>query len=586
MRRSLVVAMIPLLLVGLGLYARSLAGRAYQAFTGYETPFASEPPPGAPPLAPADSPPAPAFPALSEQVVLVLVDGLGLEPSRRLPFLNELRARGADLRLRIGLPSLSLPGRAVMLSGAWQEVHGQATNQNPRSLRVEHLFQLVRRAGRETALATDPKPQKLFTPYVSHVVLYPEQPETAPFTAYVEAHRKQVAQALELLRTRSAPFTMIELHLTDEAGHTWGGASDEYRQATDLADAAIREMVPLLDLSRTTLVVTADHGHIAVGGHGGPEDPVMTVPLVMAGRGVRPGAAGEATQADTASTLAALLGVPIPSSNQGRPLLDALELTPDQRVALLRATLDARRVFLSRYLGRLRSLDGMTLDVVRADIGETSGAPAQEGELLAALDRVDAALASVKQRRLAMDATVRSRRSLLFAVVPFAVCAVAFVLGPYTRRDLLVSLAAAGTGVALYYALLPALGLSYSLSAVNKDEWMAWFFQKDMALGLGTAALASFLAAFLRARAGGSAWEATASAWLATAVFVYLFVVKVAIVYWRHGVILRWHMPEQYWSFGFYLDVLVVMAVGFAAPFLGALGWLVHRIAARGAPAP
>jgi hypothetical protein len=572
---------LPVVLVGLGLFARSLAARAFQAFTGYETPFASEPPPGAPSVASAAPPPAPAFPALSEQVVLVLVDGLGLEPSRRLPFLNELRARGADLRLRIGLPSLSLPGRAVMLSGAWQEVHGQATNQNPRALRVEHLFQLVRRQGRETALATDAKPQKLFAPHVSDVVLYPDVPETAPFATYVESHRKQVAQALALLRTRRPALAMIELHLTDEAGHSWGGASDEYRQAADLADAAIREMAPLLDLSRSTLVVTADHGHVAVGGHGGPEEPVMSVPFVMAGRGVRAGAAGVAMQADMAPTLAALLGVPIPSSNQGRPLLDALELTADQRVALLRVTLDARRAFLARYAGRLRTLDGLALDVEIADADLMPGASA-ERELHLALDQVDGALASVKQRRLAMDAAVRSRRSLLFAAVPFVACALAVALGPFSRRDLLTALAAAVAGAALYYALLPALGLSYSLTAVNKDEWMAWFFQKDMALGVGTAALAVCLAAFARTRAGGSAWDATASAWLATALFVYLFVIKVAVVYWRYGVILRWHMPEQYWGFGFYLDVLVVMAVGFAAPFLGALGWLAHRVAGRG----
>lgn len=568
--------LLPVVLVGLGLFARSLAARAYQAFTGYETPFASEGVAGAATPAPS----APAVPALSEQVVLVLVDGLGLEPSLRLPFLNELRARGADLKLRIGLPSLSLPGRAVMLSGAWQEVHGQATNQNPRSLRVEHLFQLVRRQGRETALAADAKPQKLFAPHVSTVVLYGDEAETAPFATYVESHHKQVAQALALLRTRRPAFAMIELHLTDEAGHSWGGASEQYRQATDLADAAIREMAPLLDLSRSTLVVTADHGHVAVGGHGGPEEPVMNVPLVMAGRGVRPGAAGEATQADVASTLAALLGVPIPSSNQGRPLLDALELNSDQRVALLRATLEARRAFLVRYMGRLKSLDGLAMDVEPAGLDDPGGTAAREADLLLALDRVDGALASVKQRRLAMDATVRSRRSLLFAVVPFLACAFAVALGPYTRRDLLVALAAAVTGAAFYYSLLPALGLSYSLTAVNKDEWMAWFFQKDMALGVGTAAPAALLAAFARVRAGGSAWDAAASAWLATAVYVYLFVLKVAIVYWRYGVILRWHMPEQYWGFGFYLDVLVVMAVGFAAPFLGALGWLTHRVAA------
>jgi hypothetical protein len=87
-------------------------------------------------------------------------------------------------------------------------------------------------------------------------------------------------------------------------------------------------------------------------------------------------------------------------------------------------------------------------------------------------------------------------------------------------------------------------------------------------------------------RGGGTALAAAASAWLASSIYVYLFVLKVALVTWHHGVVLRWHMPEQYWSFGFYLDVLVVMAVGLAGPFLGSLGWLAHRLGRRPAPTP
>ena len=33
----------------------------------------------------------------------------------------------------------------------------------------------------------------------------------------------------------------------------------------------------------------------------------------------------------------------------------------------------------------------------------------------------------------------------------------------------------------------------------------------------------------------------------------------------RNGVFLRWHMPDQHWGFAFYLDALVLMAVGFGA---------------------
>jgi hypothetical protein len=45
--------------------------------------------------------------AATNQVVLVVVDGLRDDVSRALPVLNGLRARGADLTLRTGQPSLS-----------------------------------------------------------------------------------------------------------------------------------------------------------------------------------------------------------------------------------------------------------------------------------------------------------------------------------------------------------------------------------------------------------------------------------------------------------------------------------------------
>ena len=122
--RRAAVLLIPVLLVMAGLGARRIGARALRAFIHYETPFA------VPPVEARTGPP------LARQVVLVLVDGLGLEGARSLPFLGELRARGADYDCRIGEPSLSLPGRAVMLSGAWQEVNGQPTNYDPRPLRV------------------------------------------------------------------------------------------------------------------------------------------------------------------------------------------------------------------------------------------------------------------------------------------------------------------------------------------------------------------------------------------------------------------------------------------------------------------
>ncbi len=111
--RRAAVLLLPALLVLAGLAARRVGARALRAFIHYETPFAL------PPVEARTGAP------WSRQVVVVLVDGLGLQGARDLRFLGELRARGADYDCRIGEPSLSLPGRAVMLSGAWPEARSE-----------------------------------------------------------------------------------------------------------------------------------------------------------------------------------------------------------------------------------------------------------------------------------------------------------------------------------------------------------------------------------------------------------------------------------------------------------------------------
>src|SRR5262249_33179158 len=153
-------------------------------------------------------------PPLARQVVLVLVDGLGLPTSKTMPLLDELRARGADEDCVVGLPSLSLPGRGVMLSGAWPEVSGQTPNFQPRPRRVARVLSVARREGLMTALAAGDGGLRLFAPAVQRPVEYPEDPETAPFSVYEAALRRQAAASRALLeQVKGQPgFVMLELH--------------------------------------------------------------------------------------------------------------------------------------------------------------------------------------------------------------------------------------------------------------------------------------------------------------------------------------------------------------------------------------
>jgi hypothetical protein len=563
--RRWAVLLLPAALMALGLWARAGAGRAFAAFAGYRSPFRFPPAPQRP------------LPALGERVVLVVLDGLGTEASRRMPFLQELRAGGASFECVSGLPSLSMPARAVLMTGAWPEIHGQTTNYDARPLGVPHIFELARAQGRSTALAAGAKTQALFAPHVVHRAVYEEEPESAPLERYQAALRRELAASSALLRESGPGFAQLDLNLADEAGHGWGSASPEYAGAAAEVDGALRSLAALLDLGRDTLVVTADHGHVVTGGHGGPEPDVMHVPLVLAGRGVRRGTTGTCAQVDVAPTLAVLLGLPLPAASQGAPLLAALDLTDEARREVLANAVAQREAFLRAYA------DGVSVGLVAAGAGG-------EGTLSTRLSALLAEEVRVKEERLARDAPARWRRAALLAALPFAFLAVLLGLRVFSPGEAARAAAFALAGVLAYHLLLPALGLAYSLTAVNKDEWLQRFFVKDMALGLlACAASVSALGAGRRRR-GADLLALCRLAWLCAAMFCTAFVVKIAAVYARSEVFPRWFLPEQYWGMAFYLDSLVVMAVGLFAPALALIAGLlrlipVSRAAVAAAPA-
>jgi hypothetical protein len=145
-------------------------------------------------------------------------------------------------------------------------------------------------------------------------------------------------------RTLARGDDLLILLLTDvdEAGHRFGAASPEYRHAAREVDRQLAGVLASVDLSRDTIVVTADHGHVDRGGHGGLEPEVENVPLILAGAGIQPGAVvSGAGLRDVAPTVAALLGIPAPGHSSGRVLMSALALSPEARAGLSAA--DARR---------------------------------------------------------------------------------------------------------------------------------------------------------------------------------------------------------------------------------------------------
>ena len=289
----------------------------------YRSPLQHNPPQPGPALAQnAES-------ALTQQLVFVLVDALREDTSLDadvMPYLNELRQQAAWATMHSRPPSYSSPGYTVLFTGAWPDVSdGPALNleyENIPTWTQDNLFSAAHRAGLKTAISAFNWFEKLVPQ---------EAVDAGYFTAGEDQHadRQVVDAALPWLQSKDFQFILIHLDQVDYAGHHEGGAGGEgWRAAAHRADQLLVEIASTLDFSQDTLLVISDHGQIDRGGHGGHDPITLLEPFVLVGAGVQPGHYEDLDMVDVAPTLAALLGLNIPASSQGRIRSDLLALSP------------------------------------------------------------------------------------------------------------------------------------------------------------------------------------------------------------------------------------------------------------------
>ena len=265
-----------------------------------------------------------------QRVVLVVLDGLRPDaiPRFALPHLSALASRSAFTLLgRTVQPSVTACAMASLLTGAAPERHG---------LQGER-FHLPRPRG-----SLHPLPRHLAAHGLPSSAFLAAMPLLFSSVARRIAAHLGVTQArctgrgcLDILAAarpalRDQRRGLVLLHFpdADRAGHAHGWMSEPYAAAAWEMDAALGALVRAIDLSDpgTLLVALADHGG---GGtrrdHHDSAHPLdTTIPIFLAGGAVRDGElpAG-ATLLDVPATLCWALGVPVPESYAGRPLLDA-----------------------------------------------------------------------------------------------------------------------------------------------------------------------------------------------------------------------------------------------------------------------
>ncbi len=303
----------------------------------------------------------PHTPRLARRVVLVVIDGLGADEAD-LPFLDELRARGVAAIARVPYPTISRPNYVTILTGVPPADSGVRANRVREPVGVDTVLDRAQAAGLRVATASDfGMLPSLFLRHTSSLAgiawlddgvhIAPPPPITWPVD---EAERASSLAELgpmlaELASGDASLITALVLDV-DRAGHA-DGVGARYRAAAADTDRMLRVAFAAIDFTRDAVIVTADHGHVAPGGHGGVEPEVSHVPLILVGAGIVPGArAFDARLIDVAATVATLLGIPAPGHAEGRGLVELLALSPAD--ASRRAAVDAVR---AQILASLRT---------------------------------------------------------------------------------------------------------------------------------------------------------------------------------------------------------------------------------------
>lgn len=253
-------------------------------------------------------------------VVILSFDGLRPDALRAVMPASMLDRAAFTWEARTTLPSLTLPSHTSMLTGVPPSVHRMLANEWKPSdgyVQVPTVFSVVTEAGRRAATyVTKSKLLYLARPGTvarAEVLRFPQYDQSAA-----------VREGMRYLTTAQPHLLFIHFADLDDVGHRDGWMSRPYLDVVRKVPATIGFVLDTLArmsaLERSLLIVTADHGGYGRN-HGSDRPEDVTIPWLAFGA-VDPGPIrGPVSTYDTAATAVSALGVAVPRSWHGRPVI-------------------------------------------------------------------------------------------------------------------------------------------------------------------------------------------------------------------------------------------------------------------------
>jgi arylsulfatase A-like enzyme len=264
--------------------------------------------------------------ARARHVLIISEDGLrgAALTELHLPWHESLYQHGAySFKARTIRTASTLPSHAAMLSGYDVKDHGLDWNNWKPSrgyIKVPTIFEEAEQHGMKTAM------------FVGKFKLrHIARPGTVAVFERPGYYCKKVAEeAADYLMKEQPALAFVHFTNPDEAGHSKGWTSDEYRRAVGEDDKCLGVVLSALERAGiaddTLVILSADHGGHARG-HTGALGVDREIPWIARGPGVREHyrIRGSVSTLDTAPTVLDALGLPLPSAATGKPVTEIYE---------------------------------------------------------------------------------------------------------------------------------------------------------------------------------------------------------------------------------------------------------------------
>ena len=492
----------------------------------------------------------------TQRVVYVLIDGLRYDTSldvTTMPVLNKLRQQGAYARMTSQAPSFSEPGYSVLFTGAWPYLSdGPALNLDYDEIPTwtqDNVFSSLNRAGLKTGVSAYNWFEKLIPQQDVDVSYYTEGDDR-------KADEEVMSAALPMLDDTRNQFVFVHLDQVDYAGHHEGGPKDaRWNEAAARTDAMLGQILEKLDLSRDTIIVTSDHGHIDAGGHGGQDAVALVEPFVIAGAGIKTGDFGDVNMVDVAPTITTLLGAALPATTQGRALTELLTLPAGTEAMLKDATINQQNQLVKIVAAAI----GQSYDVTQIS------SPTVQG--------FQALLLQI------WDGKITQERIWFFLIAITALAASVFGLSRIRWEKLRWMLIAAVIYVILfniYYVLI--LGGTYSFSSVLSVTGMI----VNLSLGTAVCLLVSWLLLMGVMRGISKATHETLVVNAqSTLQFIYVVLFLLSIPVWvsvaLNGFMVTWRLPDFASHFAALVSLIQILFAALIGLLLTGIGALLSR---------